>query len=464
MTEAHAPSEISTEEWNATPPAVQTLVQTLVTSVQTLRQQVAELERRLNQNSGNSSQPPSRDQKANRPKTHGRVRGGKPGHVRAVRPLSDTPDQVVECRVTTCRHCQRQLDTVTPHKVLRRQVTELPVGRAMVIETRQHEVVCPHCHTVQCGVLPAGLEATRTFGPRLEATVVYLQQQHHLSYERTRQALADLFGVPLSEGGEACILARAGQAAAPLAETLRLQLHASPVIGSDETGARIDGRTWWEWVFVTPEIIYHAIHPKRNRAVIQQVMGTAQAQVWISDCWQPQLQAPRQHFQLCLTHQIRNLQGLSEQRPHLRWARQMQQLLRDAIHLGKRRTLLTPRGFQCRRTALQHTLARLLQRPIQARPAHALHYRFQKYQDGLLYFLYDDRVPFQNSACERALRPSVIHRKVTGGFRSLWGAQGYAALASVIDTARLHGQNIFEQLVELMGTPVLPYLATPNGE
>jgi transposase len=464
MTETEAPSEISVEEWNATPPSVQALIQTLVGSVQTLQARIAELEHQRNQNSGNSSQPPSRDQKTNRPKVRGQPRGGKPGHVRAVRTLSDTPDQVLEFRVSNCRHCQADLRRVAPHQVIRRQVTELPVVRPVVIETRQHEVVCPACQTVQRGVLPAGLEATRTFGPRLEATVVYLQQLHHLSYERTRQALADLFGVTLSEGGEACILARAGQAAAPHAEALRLQIQASPVIGSDETGARLNGRTCWEWVFVTPEVIYHAIHPKRNRAVIAQVMGSAQAQVWLSDCWQPQLQAPREHFQLCLTHQIRNLQGLIEQRPRLRWAHEMQALLREAIHLGKRRTRLTPRGFQRRRTYLQHTLARLLRRPIRARPAHALHYRFQKYRDGLLYFLFDERVPFQNSACERALRPSVIHRKVTGGFRSLWGAHGYAALASVIDTARLHGHNVFEDLVNLMGKPVLPYLMASSGE
>jgi transposase len=465
MTEAPAPSEISVEEWTATPAAVQALVHTLVSSVRQLQQQVAELERRLNQNSGNSSQPPSRDQKSNRPaKVRGRPRGGKPGHVRAVRVLSDAPDQRLELRVTSCCHCQHDLRSVAPRKIIRRQVTELPVVRPVIIETCQHEVLCPHCHTVQRGSLPNGLEATRTFGPRLEATVVYLQQQHHLSYARTRHALHDLFGVTLSEGGEACIVARAGQAAAPLAETLRQQLQASPVIGSDETGVRIDGRTYWEWVFVTPHLIYHHLAPKRNRAVIQQVMGAAQAQVWISDCWQPQLQAPRTHFQLCLTHQIRNLQGLIEQRPHLRWAQQMQDLLRAAIHLGKRRNALTARGFQSRRTQLHHTLDRLLRRPIRTRPAHALHYRFQKYRRGLLYFLSDDRVPFHNSACERALRPSVIHRKVTGGFRSVWGAEGYVALASVIDTAKLQGRNVFECLVNLMGKPVLPFLTALNGE
>jgi transposase len=465
MTEPSAPFEISAEDWKVTPLAVQAVVRSLAASLQQLQQRVADLERQRNQNSGNSAQPPSRDQKTNRPaKRRRRHRGAKTGHVKAVRAFSATPDQVLEVGVTTCVRCHCDLQTVPPHRIVRRQVTELPVVRPIVIETRQHEVRCPHCRTVQRGLLPAGLEAERCFGPRLEATVVYLQQQQHLSYERTSHALQDLFGVALSEGGQACILKRAGAAATPVAETLRRQVQASPVISSDETGARVDGRTLWEWVFVTAEVIYHVMHPKRTLPVIQQVMGSARAEVWVSDCWKPQLQAPSARFQLCLAHQLRNLQGLIEQRPHLRWAQEMQALLRAAIHLGKRRPTLTVRGFQRRRTHLQHRLDALLRRRIRTRPAYALWYRFRKYRDALLLFLEDVRVPFHNSACERALRPSVIHRKVTGGFRSVWGAQAYAALASVIDTAKLHAQNSFECLVQLMGTPVLPYLTAPAPE
>ncbi len=59
---------------------------------------------------------------------------------------------------------------------------------------------------------------------------------------------------------------------------------------------------------------------------------------------------------------------------------------------------------------------------------------------------------------ERALRTSVIHRKVTNGFRSEWGAKAYAALQSVIATARLKGENIFDALVKLMGKPIEQYL------
>ena len=95
--------------------------------------------------------------------------------------------------------------------------------------------------------------------------------------------------------------------------------------------------------------------------------------------------------------------------------------------------------------------------------ASGLQQPFLLHREKLLVFLYYPDVPPTNNASEQALRPSVIHRKVTNGFRSEWGAQGYAALQSVIATAKLKGQDVFTTLVELMGVPVLPYLqsATP---
>ena len=312
------------------------------------------------------------------------------------------------------------------------------------------------------GILPAGLEAEQHFGPRLEALVTYLQHQQHLSYERTQTALADLFGVTLSEGGQACIIERAGAAAQAAAEALRDEIRQSAVVQSDETGARVDGRTWWEWVFIGGTAVLHVIRPSRAVGVIQEVMGPARVGSWVCDCWKPQLNAPAARFQLCLAHQIRNLQGLIERAPRLKWARELQALFRESIHLGKRRATMTARGFARRTTQLERRLDRLLARPVKTPAAGALVKRYRKHRAHLLVFLHDPDVPHHNNDAERALRPSVIHRKVTGGFRSAWGAHAYAALASVLNTAKRRGQSVFGTLVNLMGRPVLHYLAA-NG-
>jgi len=64
--------------------------------------------------------------------------------------------------------------------------------------------------------------------------------------------------------------------------------------------------------------------------------------------------------------------------------------------------------------------------------------------------------PPTNNASEQALRGSVIHRKVTNGFRSEWGAKAYAAFQTLIGTAKGKGEQTFQTRVALMGTPVLP--------
>ena len=138
--------------------------------------------------------------------------------------------------------------------------------------------------------------------------MTYLQQQQHLSNKRAQAALAELFGVALSEGGQACIAGRAGQAAQALTDALRDEIRRSAVVNSDETGARVDGRTWWEWVFRGGATVLDVIRPSRAVDVIEEVMGAARVGTRVCDCWNPPLNAPAARFQLCLAHQIRNLQ------------------------------------------------------------------------------------------------------------------------------------------------------------
>ena len=200
--------------------------------------------------SRNSSQPPSRDWKPNRPaRKSGKRRGAQPGHAKAERPLVEKPDTVIDVPVTTCANCGTDLSAVAPQRTLRRQITELPEIKPVVIETRQDEVVCPCCQQLQRGVLPEGLEATRQFGPRLEGLVTYFHHEHHMGFERTQTVLQDVLDIPISEGGAVAIIERAGEAAQPEAEAIGEQVRQSKVIGSDETSARVNGRNWWEWVF-----------------------------------------------------------------------------------------------------------------------------------------------------------------------------------------------------------------------
>jgi transposase len=412
--------------------------------------------------SRNSSQPPSRDFKTEKKKrTRSKKKGAKSGHEKQERQLVEKPNRVIEVYVDNCKNCHLNLLDQVPVQVVRRQVTEIPEIKPVVIETRQYVVDCPCCGERQQAKLPEGLEAGRYFGPRLEAIVTNLHHEHHVGYKRLRQICDEVLGVELSAGGAVSIVERAGRAAIEEAEAIGEQVRQSKVIGSDETSARVHGKNWWQWVFVGDNREYHVIVPSRGYDVIESFMQECEAEVWVCDCWKAQLNAPAKMCQICLSHQIRNLQGLIDKRPRLAWAREMQSLFRKAIHLRNRQEKMTATGYKRQVVIIEKRLQQLLKRTFKGLGRNLLD-RYRKYRNSLFIFLHRTDVSAHNNACERALRPSVIHRKVLGSFRSDWGAQAYASLATVLNTAKRNGQSAFLKLVQLMGTPVLPFLSQPT--
>jgi transposase len=461
---------ITPEQVDLLPPEeLRPLLKELLTEFALLRQRVANLEaenQRLKQqptgstNSRNSSQPPSRDQKSNPPEKKRRKHGPPFGHQKLTRPLVENPDRVIQVPVTECEQCLADLTKVAPEDFARRQITELPTVKPLVLETRQHQVTCPHCLTLNRGRLPAGLETERCFGPNLEATVIFYKQTQHLSYERIVETLRELHAVSLSEGAVAAILQRAGEQAQPVAENIKAQVITGQVIRSDETSARVKGSNWWQWVFLSEHGVYHTIVPTRSAAEITAVMGTQTVSAWVSDCFSAQLKAPAAVFQLCLAHQLRDLQRVLDVHPTEPWAATLQQLFRRAIHLRNRFLVgeMTLTGFLRRVTQTENELEKSLATKVKTEAAQKLQNRFILHRDKLLTFLSNPAIPPTNNESEQALRCSVIHRKVSNGFRSEWGAQAYAALQTILATAKQKGAQAFQTLVDLMGTPISPFL------
>ena len=411
--------------------------------------------------SSNSSQPPSRDQKPNLPPPHAKRKHGPPaGHAKHARQFVAEPDHVVEVKAERCARCAADLHCQAGELIDVNQITEVPPAQAEVIEVRQYAVTCPECGQTEITQPPPGLEMTRSFGARLEGLVVYYRQEQHMSYERTQTALWNLHGVAISQGGIDQIMQRAGQRAVAATQPLQQAVRASTVVNSDETSARVDGRNWWEWVFCTATAVLHVIKPSRGADVIQAVMGTQDAEVWGSDCWSAQLKAPAQGWQLCLAHQLRNLQAVVDRYPALFWAPALQALFRYAIHVHHQRDQLSAAQFAAQVARIAKLCDWLLLRPVTQPEALRLQLRYRKHRQHLSVFLERTDVAPTNNVSERALRASVVHRKVSGGFRSQWGAEAYAALASIIDTAALKGTKAFEALQSLLGPPALPISAT----
>ena len=408
-------------------------------------------------NSGNSSQPPSQDQKGNLPAKRKKHRHGPPkGHVKYERKFVAEADHLVELKPSVCQECQTDLRQAVQVLLDVNQITELPEARAEVIEVRQYCVECPCCGVGQVKAPASGLEMERTFGARLEATVVYYRQEQHMSYVRTQAALQNLHGVEISQGGIDKIMQRAGRKAIGAIKPIEQAIQQSAVIHSDETSSRVDGNTWWQWVFCSVTAVLHVIRFNRSVDVVKDVMGDHRAEVWVSDCYGPQMNAPSKKHQLCLAHQLRNLQAVAELHPKHFWARHLQRLFRYAIHLHHQRQTLSEQTFLNQIQRIEKCFDNLLNQNLDPPDARRLQRRYRKYRLAIFVFLYRTDVSPTNNISERCLRPSVIHRKVSGGFRSDWGAKAYAALKSLVDTGALSGIAPFTVIQNLLGFPSLP--------
>src|SRR5215212_7991494 len=412
----------------------------------------------------NSSVPPSRGQKANRAERRGRKPGPKRGHVGTSRVRSE-PDIVVACRPSACEGCGEPLPETGGRRVGRSQVTELPSFEPVVIEGWQYAQTCAHCGVQTIGAYPAGLEPRRTFGPGIEALLSYLHERHHVGYERLVELCRDVFGLAISQGGIENALRRLVDRARPTYAAIGETVRGSPVINSDETGARVDGRTRWQWVFQTPEASYHVIAPSRGGEVIDAFLAGVEPEVWGSDLYAPQVLTPATAHQICHSHQARDLTFASEADTGAEraWALELRHVFGRAIRLHHERDRVTPETFARRRLLIENATDRLVFDRYVAPKTEAarLQQRYRTHRDSLYVFLHRDDVEPTNNSSERDLRPSVIHRKVIGGFRAAWGAEASASRSSILATARKQGRNLLDAFRAVAGPSPLQAVATP---
>jgi len=439
----------------------------LIELILRLYERVTELEARLGRppkTPGNSSVPPSAGPKPNRDERRRKKRGPKRGHQGLSRRRA-APDLIVRCRPTVCRGCGAALEATGQRRVRRSQVIELPELRPVVVEAQVYAARCVRCGERTMGEAPAGLESTRTFGPRVEALLGYLHYGHHLSHERLVTVCDSVFGLRISEGAIASALARLAVRAQPEVDAIREAVRASPAINSDETGVRVDGRNWWHWVFQTPAASYHVIVPSRGADIVARFLGEARPEVWGSDAFPTQFAAPAAQHQLCLSHQIRDLTYAVEAdgSAGALWARELRHVFSRALRLHRERGQVTPTTFANRRVRVERAADRLIFGvPIGVGEAWQLQKRYRRHHGKLFVCLHRDDVEPTNNSSERDLRNSVIHNKVTGGYRSRRGAEQGAIFATLLTTARKLRQNAYERLCSIAGPSPLHAVGIPS--
>src|SRR3954471_17696733 len=381
-----------------------------------------------------SSKPPSTDRKEQREKS--KPGGAKPGHEGHSRTLSERADRIIDHVPEQCPCCQAALASDLPaESVSVHDRIELPEVKPEIERHRRLAVRGPACGARVVAAMPVSARGT-PFGPRLHAVATYLKTFQALSYERLQGALADLFGLTISQGGLMNLLRRAQSRFQAPREDAVAALRRAAVVASDETGVRIEGANAYHWVFRSQDAVVHQAAPTRAASVIGAMMDGHRPLVWLSDRYSAQ-QGHAGAQQTCLAHLARDVayarQASEDPVP---WMPEL--WLRSAFDLAGAITTFAASTLAAKRRALERGLADILEAPTRCDLARDLQREFRRARDQLLTFVaFPGAVDVTNNACERALRPAVVQRKVTNGYRAMWAAEGEAAIRTVVDTARL---------------------------
>src|ERR1039457_6113346 len=429
------------------------------------QERIAELEARLNQTPRNSSRPPSAEGLGKPPrslrKKSGRKPGGQDGHEGRTLMQAARPDREVPHEPACCGGCGARLAGQRVTGVERCQVLDLPPVAVKVTEHQLIERECSCGHRTR-GVAPAGAEAPVQYGPRIAAIIIYLYTGQFLSEKRTAQALAELFGVPLSQGTVAGITARAAGRLGGFLERAREEIAASAVAGFDETGFRVAGKLHWVHCARTGKYTLLTGHARRGTQAME-AMGVLPsfAGVAVHDAWAPHDTYTAPEHQLCCAHALRELQAITDVAPEgdWCWAAQaaeaitgMQKLVSEAISQGCAAAdpaALAEWTRAYRSAALIGASQTAARSGKLMRKHNALARRLLDRQDDYLRFTQDRRVPADNNGSERDIRMIKLRQKISGCLRTLTAAQQFCAIRSYLSTAAKHGLSFFDALVML---------------
>ena len=443
-------------------------------TVQELQETIRELRRQLNQNSQNSSKPPSSDGfKKPRPQSQrqksGKKQGGQKGHPGYHMSIPHEPDEYTRHLPRKCLSCPRLSECAVSGKVFACGEKRYEVNAVIKTKVTEHQSVrvasCPWTGESLSGEFPEGIKAYVQYGDSVHVLAGLLSSYGAVSAMRSHVLLGSLLGVSLSTGTIASMVKRCAQKVGGTLETIKSMLIGAKVAHFDETGTGVNGKTVWVHSSSTPELTYQTIHARRGQDGMESNgVLTGFAGIAVHDCWSPYWKYAHATHAVCNAHLLRELTGVEQYSPHHAWAPEFKTLLRS---MKKARDKAAAKGktelsyYYLRKFDTEYD--RLMKRadeecPIPPAPLRKKKGRKKKGKERCLIerlmalkasvclFIRDFDVPFDNNQAERDVRNVKTKTKVSGCFRTESGAQNYLDIMSYISTGRKHGVSAYEAL------------------
>ena len=384
--------------------------------------------------------------KANTHKKRKKRPGQKLGHVGMTRPVPDHIDEVIEEALQECPDCHHPLGS--PFKIEEEIQEDIIPAHVHVRKYRRHVYGCEHC----------GKEVSAPYHPEhvpkgyLGANVLIqaaiLKYYHCLPYRKICELFKELAGLTVSPGGISQALARISHWLGVEKTVLLEAIRGSPQLHVDETGWRLDGKKSWVWALANKRLAYYHVDRSRARKVLKGLLGTEFNGTLISDFFSVYLNLPYR-MQKCLVHLLREFHDCAKTDRTAEFVgayRKIKRLINDARRLHAQHGQI-PNGKYVRlRLRLEERLFEFTTAVYINKNLQRLSKRFVQSWLDMFRFLKDPTLDWNNNLAERMIRPNVIYRNRSFGNRSDRGAEAHGTIMSLMQTLRLQGQNVGENL------------------
>ena len=438
-----------------------------------MAQENAELRARLNQNSNNSSIPPSCERfdkpKSLRGKT-GRKQGGQPGHKGKTLRLSETPDIITLHKPCACNHCGSSLSGADVTKYNSRQVVDVEVRR-IITEHRAITEQCSVCGKETTASFPQGVEHYLQYGPVFSAIMVCLNQGNYLPFDRLAKVSSDIFRISVSTGTLVRIVRECAKKLVVPVNYIKEQLIRSTLLHCDETGVRVNGKTEWLHTAGNKQFTYVETHDKRGSEATREIgILPAFEGIAVHDGWKAYYKFKNCGHALCNAHILRELNGIIENDKQ-QWPEDMKKLLLEIKHavdaaggvLEPNKSALFAVGYdkilglaEAENPLALNSCGAAKKRGRKKRSkARNLIDRMKLSKSDILKFMYERDVPFDNNLAERDIRMCKLYQKVSGGFRSTVGNKAFDIIRSYVSSATKQGHSMFKSIHSaIVGNPL----------
>ena len=432
---------------------------------QLLKDDNARLKSIINNDSSNTSLPPSSDPKGGKPansyngrKKTERKAGGQKGHKGTTLTKAEIEERIASGK---CRHEVKTIGNTSGQKYVLKYVVDLAV-EPVITEIR--------IYADENGVLriPSEYRSDVTYGATVKALAVSLYSEGVMSNDRIASFLnsAGNGELNLSEGSIYVFCKKMAAVSASSIINLEKEQLNRKVMATDATTMTVNGELNYIRNFSTDDsVVYHAMGSKSIDALRELDFLKCYAGTLLHDHETALYHFGTEHAE-CNVHIIRYLRKNTEETGNT-WSAEMTALL---CEMNRKRKELVEQGVLSFTdemiNAYEGRYFSLLQKGRDENKSTTHKYakqeektllnRMDKYRHNHLLFLHDFSVPFDNNISERDLRKAKNRQKMSGGFRKESGNEMYCSIMTVIETLKKRKMGIIENIKLLfMGTPAI---------